>query len=789
MHYLGEWTRLLRYIKKTCIVVPAVALLAGAVLSGIMIKAGEGMPSLFPEDHNQNAGGDLIEEFFEESGNTAFKNSELTPPAPVSVCGASNFTSTAPCALYWCEVLSVSTSTPTVTIPANRLPEDICDCYRSYSTSDCTGQPISVTMRIITNSSDVTNQIVSSFSWVEDTLRTYANQDTTVALGTKVGTMMNSRQKPVVEHFWESGETTSFSMSKTDIQFQQPPNTTSSHCGWKDICFCGSANVCNLPSGWQRKGTLVLPSIPVTTPATRRLQADASTLLFTPKISKSKRGKVRVAFGLEPNLEVQMLGERLDEEMWSYLPTFESKDPQAQRDISNWCASLFTEENIALRVTKTWCWMEDFKKYLGDIGERFPVPNKNRFDALALQYIQLGAGIYGTPGLKYVWLVDGVIAATYVSVELDWSIDDSSKDILDQKDKWDANIDAFNRQASSSAKGAFHVSKQWVEAEATGKVIWSAIETLIILLALAFFGMVTFTWSIALSMFVVGATLAVISGLSFFMVVIMRWEVGLIEVIALVYFIGYAVTYSLHITHKYAHLEEHDPIKGTDSDQMIGAEEGGALGAGVGALHDEPETKSPGEIRYARTHFAIRSMGAATLGSAATTAGAALFLCFATLTIFQRLGSMCLIVTVLSIYVALGPLPAFLLCCGPLRPGQGGAKWLERCARCCGACGCTGFVAGMMARLGLSSGDDQDSPTRPSSATAVSQKTSSTPVAPPIAMIDSGLQGGKGVGKVGKMSNMGFMGNTNQSPRDQPPGKKGVYSMRRPQLRMSPRRE
>merc|ERR1712187_880510 len=74
-------------------------------------------------------------------------------------------------------------------------------------------------------------------------------------------------------------------------------------------------------------------------------------------------------------------------------------------------------------------------------------------------------------------------------------------------------------------------------------------------------------------------------------------------------------------------------------------------------------------IRFKRTTLALHSIGGATLGSAITTIGAAFFLTFCKLTLFERLGSMCLILTLISVVVALVSLPAALYGCGPLRPG------------------------------------------------------------------------------------------------------------------------
>eukprot|EP00913_Durusdinium_trenchii_P001823 g1689.t1 len=135
-----------------------------------------------------------------------------------------------------------------------------------------------------------------------------------------------------------------------------------------------------------------------------------------------------------------------------------------------------------------------------------------------------------------------------------------------------------------------------------------------------------------LSSLVVLSTLIVIFALTWFIVVVMGWPIGPIEVIALIVFIGYAVTYSLHIAHRYGSsdvAQEHD-LAGHLSQLFF-------------------------------CQFLL---------SAVTTAGCSIFLVFCTLTIFKKLGGVVLVVTVMSIGVALIPLPAALLWFGPLRPGR-----------------------------------------------------------------------------------------------------------------------
>merc|ERR1712048_613139 len=171
----------------------------------------------------------------------------------------------------------------------------------------------------------------------------------------------------------------------------------------------------------------------------------------------------------------------------------------------------------------------------------------------------------------------------------------------------------------------------------------STFITISLVLVFAFGGMLIFTRSIRLSLLVVCATLSVISGLAWFVVVLMGWTVGTIEIIALIVFIGYAVTYSLHIAHKY------------------GSEES--------LFEDKFGLEGSDALRYQRTLFAMKSIGGAAFGSAVTTVGCSIFLLFCTLTIFQKLGGVVLAVTLLSIFTALIPLPGLLLLLGPPKPG------------------------------------------------------------------------------------------------------------------------
>jgi len=291
-----------------------------------------------------------------------------------------------------------------------------------------------------------------------------------------------------------------------------------------------------------------------------------------------------------------------------------------------------------LRIQKAWCWLNDFREYAASIGSRYPAPS-SQFNALANDFFT------HYPNYKeYVWMADHEIKAMYVSTLVKVSDSDGAK-MLEYKAHWDSYMGKLNMNAPGQASG-FHASSLWVRAEAPRELIRSAVVTMVILLCLALCGMLVFTQSAVMSLFVIVATLTVMCGLAFFIVFVMGWTIGLLETISVVYFIGYAVTYSLHIAHSYASPEA---LQRTTEE----------------VDEDDPN----GLIRLRRTVFALRSIGAATFGSAVTTSLAALFLCFCTLSVFRKLGGMCLVVTLLSICTALCSLPAWLILAGPLQPG------------------------------------------------------------------------------------------------------------------------
>merc|ERR1712159_209686 len=116
-------------------------------------------------------------------------------------------------------------------------------------------------------------------------------------------------------------------------------------------------------------------------------------------------------------------------------------------------------------------------------------------------------------------------------------------------DAWDDFIRQWNSGAPLTANRAFHTSETWVEAETNASLVTGAIETVLVVLLTAFLSVFFSTFSFSLSVFSICLVLFAIITLFFFMVSIMGWSVGPIELLSLIVFVGYSVTYPLHVAH------------------------------------------------------------------------------------------------------------------------------------------------------------------------------------------------------------------------------------------------
>jgi hypothetical protein len=336
---------------------------------------------------------------------------------------------------------------------------------------------------------------------------------------------------------------------------------------------------------------------------------------------------------------------------------------------------------LELLVVKRNCWIENFHEWLATKGKPFPSRDFQSDVAAWKEERPLEAR-------QHIWMYGQKMRACKLSFYVDMANDGSSNKLLEYKVHWSKYTKLRNAAASLTANRAFFTAGPFVRAEAEIAIRGSTLETIMISAGCGMVGMILFTWEPFLSLLVSILVLLIISGLAFFMVVIVNWEIGAIEVLSLVIFVGYSVTYVLHIAHSYNEARA-DDVNAYEAEVQANHHNKNDTPAADGAAEAQAptcltaETMTPFQLRLARVRLSILHVGCATLSSAVSTIGSSVFLLCCTMSIFGKLGTVVITVTTLSVVVALISLPAVLMLIGPgLEPCYVQlARWAEETAR------------------------------------------------------------------------------------------------------------
>eukprot|EP00439_Symbiodinium_sp_Y106_P036328 s6179_g4.t1 len=499
---------------------------------------------------------------------------------------------------------------------------------------------------------------------------------------------------------WDSGDV------DLRVMLQVPTATVEKgsgrSCATNLLCYCGVQPCDGPPSGSpDSAATLHLDRVAQALFSSRRLAT--STTAPEPLVPVELQTDVLVVFGLKVTGTNPLLGVS-KEEPYGFSEEFKLEDPWAQRRSLALCEN-FPEE---LKVVSVQCWLKGFKEWWTGKGEEWPVrPNVKNFHAEAWWYANnRKTGPFET--IRYVWFSeDQRLIAMYFQFFINVNRLGGSSSGMDAMLKWDRHLAAFNSQAEAPIKGAWHASRVWTIAEAEKVILDSTLVTLCISLGCVFLGVLVFTRSTHLSLIVMLVVMMIVLGLLFFMVIIMSWKIGAIEVLSLIVFVGFAVDYCLHLSHKYhsCHItdveeqddedeeeeEDQEPQSVATRLQNIGRKSismaAGATKPGKSGNHrvsmkisDIAVTKATTEKReqnkrvlsknrsaerFERSKYALERIGGSIVGSALTTIGSACFLLPCTMHVFFKLGAVVCGVTAYAVVFALVPLPAVLMCFGP----------------------------------------------------------------------------------------------------------------------------
>jgi hypothetical protein len=361
-------------------------------------------------------------------------------------------------------------------------------------------------------------------------------------------------------------------------------------------------------------------------------------------VPPSKRISISVVWGIRAARRTPLVGVLEDEDIWSFDPAFDASDPWAQRTLHGICDLSALPNELAI-LTGDFCFAHEFKQHLGDQAKRFP---SRSFEDDAYDF-----WISSQKSQQNVWMIGGKVLAVKVSYEVDVSEEAGAKAVLDYKGRWDKWVETVNSMASHTSDSAWHVASAWVQAEAEVAVVESTMTSIVVAALCSWLGVLAFTQDPYLAFLVVGIVLGVIIGLAFFMICLAGWSLGPIEVVALIVFMGYSVTFSLHIAHIYheeAAVSQH--VAHIAHIYLEGS-------------HGHDAAVDAQLLRAERARAAVSQVGSATVAAAASTLAAGAFLCCCTMLIFVKLGAVVIVVTLLSGTASVVILPAVLTVAGP----------------------------------------------------------------------------------------------------------------------------
>jgi len=668
-----------------------------------------GVPMMFPAGHNLNDGKKIVGEFPEAWS--------IWPAVGVSFCTVGPEVKQVQCDLNWCQIGIGDTASGNGR--NSRNGSATCSCRRTAIEDAC--QPVKNMSnglgQSLLESRFIGAEYVPDAFWESETWYNHvkkilqqANGDDLVFDGGGHAIGMWRNLSALVQENWETGMAALVPYLRAPTMLFDVKTGNGNICRASQVCYCGVAS-CRLTgeSLTSRSGathTIEIPAgqRPITSAQSqpqsflRRASALPAfqqwppSVISGPKLDSGRRlassfVDVALVFGLKVRPGSNLLGVP-SEDTWSFDPDFRADAPSVQRQLMRACTE--AADDPAMIIVNENCWIKEFRTHLRAKGDLFPV-RSTRFPTLMLEFAATALLPNGVSVQDQLWFDgNGQVQATFISLDVGLSYDSTrATTIMAYQELWDDYATELNNDAPAGATGSWHTSRLWIRAEAEQAIIGSTMMTMMVSAGCGFLGALSFTQGdLALALMVVFCVLGVTIMLAFWMTVVMGWGYGAVEVLGLIVFVGYSITYSLHIAHKYRQFARSESVAGFNNS----------------------------EKRERSTHHALKMMTSAVLGSAVTTLGSSVFLLFCTMRIFVKLAVVLFAVTFFAAVFAVLCLPSALLCVGPLGMCGGGGPISERLNRSSGEkAQSQKLLAGDASKVNIKVCDVPSAPHQPSS--------------------------------------------------------------------------
>lgn len=343
--------------------------------------------------------------------------------------------------------------------------------------------------------------------------------------------------------------------------------------------------------------------------------------------------------------------------------TFDISDPAAQSHLLHVCEKLLDTPHLVRRVAS--CWLFEFRDYVVERGQTFPVPSAD-FHSMMRDFVLQGPGhnflewsmqftdqrgIYlgdvepyscqDCAGWEEEAFAEGRLLSMHIDVETTMPEDLTVDELLPWYDEWEAFMAELNADAPPSAANGYQTSGVWIFMSTIDDLAKTGSQAILLSLVVAYVVLIVATQNIVVATFGIISLLGIVATV----VALIGWSgnrIGVLESIAMSIVVGLSVDVSAHLGNAYSVTDK--SLK-----------------------------------RVERAQLAARHLGISVTMGAITTACSGTFLLFSTLLFFQRFGFFLTSTALTSLGCGLGIFMGLLFLFGP----EGNTGELSELLRIC----------------------------------------------------------------------------------------------------------
>ena len=335
-----------------------------------------------------------------------------------------------------------------------------------------------------------------------------------------------------------------------------------------------------------------------------------------------------------------------------YDGEFDLRLPTTQNFTRHLCGNVVSKTELRVVPNRATCFLDDFDSWLRDGQDIYPnitglpINDESDFTDLVEAFLDESDGDYdevvgwdcATRTVR--WLV--VRFVTDISTTL------TAPQILEHYYDWDAYIDSLD--APPGVGTVLQVSDLWVTTLVLMLILSSTLESCMIAFGSSFLALCFFTGSARLAMLATFTVLAIVLVLFGFMCGMMEWSFGAVEAVSIIIFVGYCVDFVLHVAQAYHR-----------STATI------AVTARARSCTNRYDPRAA-EERALRVRDALLESGSAIISAAVTTTFSSVFLLGCTIIVFNKMGLVVCVATIVSLAFTLIAFTSVLAFIGPPPP-------------------------------------------------------------------------------------------------------------------------